>query len=142
MRRRFALLWALVILAAALTAPATTAAANVQSSGYTYTIKSDRCTGPTYQKIYFKVKETAAGSTSANGLTIDSWAQEFYSGAWHTTYVWNQQHYTFPANGAGHYLTGWRSFGDPPYSVRIVMQLRVWKDNTVLAHKTLTSGVC
>jgi len=142
MRRRLILLGVLVILAAALAVPATTAAASVQSSGYTYTIKSDQCIGPTYQKIYFKVKETAAGWTPANSLTIDSWADEFRHGAWHTFYVWPRQHNNFQPNGTSHSLTSSRSFGDPPHSVRIVMQLQIWKNGTLLSHKVFLSGTC
>src|SRR5665811_2058406 len=123
-----------MLAVAALAVPATTAAASRQSSGYTYVIKYDRCTGPTYESSSFKVKETAAGWTSANGLTIDSWAEEFYHGAWHTAYVWNEQVYNFRANGLSHYLISWRTFGDPPHSVRIFMILKVWHNSTVLAH--------
>ena len=148
MRRRITLLGVLVILAAALAAPATTAAASVQLSGYKFTIKSDRCTGPTYETISFKVKETAAGWTAANYMTIDSWAEEFSHGAWHTFYVWPEQHKSFAPNGASHSLTSSRSFGDPPHSVKIAMQLQIWKSGTptkpatLLSHKVFISGTC
>ena len=132
----------LVILAAALAAPATAAAASVKPSGYTYSIKSDRCTGPTYQRIHLEVKETAAGWTPANSLTIDSWAEEFSHGAWHTFYVWPRQHNNFTPNGASHSLTSSRSFGDAPHSVRIAMQLQIWKNGTLLSHKVFLSGIC
>jgi hypothetical protein len=140
MRKRFALLGALVVLAAALAVPATTAAASIQSSGYTYKVVYNYCDGYT---PHFKVKETAAGWTPANGLTIDSSVQELYGGRWHTIYTWNQQYYNFPDNGRSHWLTGWRWYdGNATYYFRIVFNLRVWAGNTVLAHKTLNSVRC
>jgi hypothetical protein len=140
MRKRFALLGVLALLAAALAVPATTAAASIQSSGYTYKVVYNYCSG---YDPHFKVKETAAGWTAANGLTMDSSAQEFYGGRWHTIYVWNQQFYNFPANGRSHYLTGWRSYGGNSITyIRITMDLRVWLNNGVLAHKTLHSVRC
>ena len=148
MRRRLILLGVLAILAAALAGPATTAAASGQSSGYTYSIKWDRCTGPTYQRISFKATETAAGSTPANYLTIDSWAEVFSHGAWHTFYVWPERHKSFVPDGTSHYLSSSRSFGDPPHSVRIAMQLQIWKSGapskpaTLLSHKVFISGTC
>ena len=138
MRRRVILIGALIVLAATLVAPVATAA----SSGYTYTIKSDRCTGPTYQNSHFEVTETAAGSTPANSLTIDSWLEVFTHGAWHTFYVWPEQHKNFSPNGLSHSLTSSRTLGDPPHSVRIAMQLQIWKNGTRLSHKVFLSGTC
>ena len=144
MRRRVILIGALIVLAATLVAPVVTAASSLNSnaSGYTYTIKSDRCTGPTYQSIYFKATETAAGSTPASSLTIDSWAEVFSHGAWHTFYVWPEQHKNFSPNGASHSLTSSRTFGDPPHSVRIAMQLEIWGHGKRLSHKVFLSATC
>jgi hypothetical protein len=142
MRHAFFFLGALLILATGLAAPATAAAASVQSSSYTYTIRHDRCNGPTYETIHFEATEAAAGSTPANSLTIDSWAEEFSHGAWHTAYVWPEQHKNFTANGTSHSLTSSRSFGDSPHSVRIAMQLKIWKNGSLLSHKVFLSGTC
>jgi hypothetical protein len=138
MRHTLFLLSALVVLAAGLAAPLAVSAA----SAYTYTVRSDRCTGPTYQKSHFEATETAAGSTPANSLTIDSWAEVFTHGAWHTFYVWPEQHKNFTPDGSSHSLTSSRTFGDPPHSVRIAMQLQIWRNGTLLSHKVFLSGTC
>jgi hypothetical protein len=51
--------------------PATTLA----SGGYGYHFVWDYCGGANGWTAYFKVRETANGTTSANRLTIDSWTQ-------------------------------------------------------------------
>ncbi|MEO8625437.1 MAG: hypothetical protein ABI452_01940 [Candidatus Limnocylindrales bacterium] len=139
MRRRLMLLWTPVVLGLALLLPTTTLAA----SGYTYAVKSNYCSG---NDSYFKVKETAAGWTPANGLTIEMWAQwhPIGYGRWHTQAgSYDEQHYYFPANGNKHYLTAWRWwYGDSGYWYRQVFKLHVWQGGYELAHKTLYSVKC
>ena len=100
MRKRFALLSTLVVLAAALALPASTLAA----SGYTSKTVYNYCNG--YQ-VNLKMKAIAAGWTNANKLSIDSWAQR-KNGGWQTVYQWNRVNYSFAITGAKHTLTAWR----------------------------------
>lgn len=140
MRKRFALIWAMVVLGAALTLPATTAAGG---SGYTYKIIQNYCYGYNGNSVYFKAKQTAAGWTNANYLTIDSWAQRLINGRWQSVYTWNQSWYSYNWNGSSHWLKLWRSYdGNGLYWFRIVFKLRVWQNNTLLATKTIHSVKC
>ena len=65
MRRRFALIWTLMVLGAALCLPATTAAA----SGYTYKVVYNYCDG---NEVNLKMRNIAAGWTRADKLTIET----------------------------------------------------------------------
>ncbi len=80
MRRRFALIWTLTVLGAALCLPATTAAA----SGYTYKIIYNYCDG---NEVNLKMRNTAAGWTRADKLTIEAWAQRKLATGWQTVYT-------------------------------------------------------
>lgn len=136
MRKRFALLWTMVVLGAALALPATTAA----SGGYSATTVFNYCNG---NQVNLKMKGSAAGWTSANYLTLDSWAQRKTSSGWQTVYRWNQAHYSFNANGAKHTLTGFRSYnGNNTYYFHIVFQFRAWHNNQLLANSLYKSVKC
>jgi hypothetical protein len=131
------MLWTPLVLALALALPASTAAGG---SGYSYRVIYNYCSG--YQ-VNFKVKNIAAGWTPANYLTIDSWAQRKINGRWQTVYTWNQAWYSFNANGQKHTLTSNRQYnGNSSYFFRIVMRLRAWQNNNLLATKTLHSVKC
>lgn len=135
MRKRFALLSTLVVLAAALALPASTMAAN----GYTTTTVYNYCNG--YQ-VNLKMKASAAGWTSANKLTVDSWAQR-KNGSWQTVYHWNRAIYSFAANGARHTLTASRSYnGNSQYYFRILFTFKAWHNSQLLATSSFYSVKC
>ena len=137
MRRRFAMLWTMAVLGAALALPATTAAGG---GGYTYKILYNYCNG--YQPN-MKVKAIAAGWTPADGITIESKAQRKTSSGWQTVYTWQRADYAFFPNGSKHSLTAWRSYnGNSSYWFRLWFRLRVWDGNYILAQKVLTSVKC
>ena len=137
MRRRFAMLWTMAVLGAALALPATTAAGG---SGYSYKVPYNYCNG--YQ-VNMKVKAIAAGWTSADGITIESKAQRKTGSGWQTVYTWNRADYAFFTNGSKHSLTAWRSYnGNSSYYFRLWFRLRVWDGNYILAQKVLTSVKC
>ena len=152
MRRRLALWGALVLLLVAIMPVATADAASrgetsmtPATSGYTYRVLSNYCYGTHGDSVYFKVKETAQGWTPANYLTINSSAQyrNVGSSTWHTAFIWNQVHYGFIPNGQNHWLSLWRGYvGNDVRYFRIVMTLRVWDGNSLLAFKTLHSVQC
>ncbi len=136
MRKRLMLFWTPVVLGLAIMLPATTAA----SGGYTYKTVYNYCSG---NQVNLKMKNMAAGWTSANSLTIDSWAQRKLTSGWQTVYTWNQAYYNFPSNGAKHTLTAYRSYnGNSSYYFRIIFQLRAWHNNNVLASSLYRSVVC
>ena len=134
MRKRLALLTTPIILGLALMLPATTMA----SGGYTYKTVYNYCDGYT---VKLKMKDIAAGYTPANKLTIESWAQEKYSGSWHYVYTWSTAVYKFVENGASHYLTTWRSYTGS-YLARIVFRLRAWHGSSLLASSSFHSVSC
>lgn len=136
MRKRFTLLWALMVLVIAMALPATTAAAG----GYTHKTVYNYCYG---NQVNLKMKAISAGWTPANSLTIDSWAQRKLGGGWQTVYTWNQAYYNFFANGAKHTLTAYRSYnGNSAYYFRILFRLRAWQGNHLLASSTFKSVKC
>jgi hypothetical protein len=143
MRKRFGLLWALVVLGAALALPATTAAGG---GGYTYTVLQNYCYGPyNSSSVYFKVKNQAAGWTDANKLTIEAWAQE-KNGSWYNIYHWAKAIYSYYRDGSKHWLTRWYSW-EPNSSAsvywhRIKLRLRAWDGSYLLASKVLYSKQC
>ncbi len=141
MRKRLALLLVLSLVGAGLALPGTVAARNNVGidSGYVYKVVYNYCSGGA---AYFKVKETAKGYTSANGLTIDMAAQELRGGRWKTVHYFNQQWYNFPDNGRNHFLAAWANWHNSVYWVRLKFTLRVWDSGYVLAHKTLVSRKC
>lgn len=142
MRKRFALLWTPLILAMAMALPASTAAVSPATVG-SYKVISNYCYGPGANSVYFKAKVTAYGSTNANYLTIDSWAQRYIGGHWQTVFNWNQFYSSYTPDGYDHWLKVWRSYqGNNSYYFRIVFNLRIWHNNTLLAAKTIHSFKC
>lgn len=136
MRKRFALVWALAVLMLALMLPATTAAA----SGFTYQTVYNYCSG---NQVNLKMKDIAAGSTNANKLSIESWAQRQLSSGWQTVYTWNTAVYKFSENGLNHTLTASRSYnGNSLYFFRILFRLGAWHGNSLLASSSFKSVKC
>jgi hypothetical protein len=137
MRRKLVMLVVpLVVAASLLITPATTIAA----SGYTYKTVYNYCSG---LQVRLKMKNTAAGFTSANKLTIESWAQRRIHGRWQTVYTWNKAVYKYAWNGKSHTLTTWRSYnGNNSYWFRIVFRLRAWHNRTLLASSSFKSVRC
>ena len=104
MRIRLALLSTLVALGAVAALPASAAAAE---TGYAYKVVYDYCQGKT---VHYKIKNIAEGSTPANKLTIESWAQKRVDGRWRTVHSWERAKYRFAANGDRHWVTSWRQY--------------------------------
>jgi hypothetical protein len=137
MRIRFALLCTLAVLGAALALPASSLAGD---SGYKYKVVYDYCDGKT---VKTKVKNIAEGSTPANKLTIESWAQKRVDGSWRTVYTWERAKYRFTANGERHWLTSWRTWhGTAGNKYRLLFRLRAWNDGQMLASVVVPSVTC
>ena len=138
MRRRLALIWTLVVVAAALSLPASTMA----GSGYSYKKIYSYCDHAT---VHFKVKNIAEGFTDANKLTIDSWAQKAptKNGPWTKIYSWERAKYTFAIDGQKHWLISWRSYnGNNTAWFQIVFRLRAWHNRTLFASVDVGSAKC
>ena len=126
-----------MVLALAFAAPI------AATTGYTFTIVDQHCYGAQNQDVYFRVRLTAAGSTSANKLTINSVSQYFSAGKWHKFYVWKQDKTSFTANGQPHSIDySYSHEGTNANNWRIVSKLRAWNGTHVLASKTLKSLAC
>jgi aspartate/tyrosine/aromatic aminotransferase len=146
MRRRFALLWTMVVLGAALALPATTAAG---SGDFSYTIKSNTCSSSGgqhgYGHIYFKVKLQEMGHSGANKFTFDAKVQHRNLGSshWSTEWTWSRFTYTFADNGNSTWYTRWYSYDPDEYAWhRIVMTLKVWDGGYLLASRKLNGKYC
>ena len=137
MRIRFALICTLGILGVALALPATTLGAE---SGYKYKVVYNYCDGKT---VHFKIKNIAEGSTPANKLTIESWAQKRVNGSWRFVHTWDRAKYKFTPDGDRHWLISWRQYnGVPGSKFRILTRLRVWDDSDLLASVNVSSVSC
>jgi hypothetical protein len=136
MRRRLTILWTPLVLLIALAVPATVAA----GSGYQYQTVWNYCSAG---QANLKMRNIAQGSTPANKLTIDAWAQRRVSGTWRTVHTWSRSVTTFSANGQKHTLTVARSYSRTSAQyVRIVFRLRAWQGNSVLADGSFKSIKC
>lgn len=139
MKKRLVLLWTPVLLALALAMAPTTAA----TTGFTFTKVGQHCYGAQGQNVYLRVRLKAAGSTSANKLTIDSKSQYYNGGRWHKYYTFAQDKSTFVANGDPHSIDySYTHEGTNQYNWRIVSKLRAWHGTQVLASKTIKSLAC
>ena len=139
MKKRLVLSWMALVMVLTLALAAPTAA----TTGFTFTIVDQHCYGAQAQNVYFRVKLTAAGSTSANKLTIKSQSQYFSGGKWHKFYSFTQDKTSFTPNGQAHSIDySYTHEGTNQYNWRIVSKLRAWNGTHVLARKTLKSLAC
>ncbi|MEA2677718.1 MAG: hypothetical protein QOJ81_1859 [Chloroflexota bacterium] len=146
MRQRLAIGWTLAVLLLALMLPAATSAATY-GTGYSYQITHMWCYGQNGPQLAFEVKNKAAGTTDANRLTIDSWAERrpASGGSWTTFRTWPRESRSFPTDGTNHSLKVFRYMdisASSPWQRRVVMQLRGWHNSTVRASTTIHSVVC
>ena len=137
MRKRFALLWTLVVLGAALALPATTAAAG----GFHYRLVYNYCDGV---DPHFKVKNIAYGNTNANKLTNETWAERRPAGgSWKNIYSWPIARFKFAIDGRKHWLTSWRTWnGDNSHWYRIGFRVRAWHNRKLLSSEVVYSVKC
>ena len=113
------------------------------TTGYTFVKVGQHCYGAQHQDVYLEVRLTAAASTTANKLTIDSQSQYFSAGKWHKFYVWSQNKTSFSANGQSHSIDySYTHEGTNANNWRIVSTLRAWSGTHLLASKTLKSLAC
>jgi len=139
MAKRLVFLWTLAVVALEIVLPASTMAA----TGYTFTKVDQHCYGSQGQDVYLRVRLTAAGSTTANKLTINAKSQYFSGGKWRNSYTWKQNKTTFTPNGSSHSIDySYTHEGNNTYNWRIVATLRAWHGTQQLASKTLTSLAC
>jgi hypothetical protein len=139
MKKRLVLLWMPLLLALGLAMAPTTAA----TTGYTFVKVDQHCFGAQGQDVYFRVRLTAAGSTTANKLTINSVSQYYNGGKWHKSYTWGQNKTSFTPNGNAHQIDySYEHTGTNQYNWRIVSKLRAWHGTQLLASKTLKSLAC
>lgn len=146
MRQRLALGWTAAVVAIALMLPVAASAASY-GTGYTYKVTHQWCYGQNGPQVGFEVKNTAAGSTDANRLTIASWAQRrpASGGSWATIQTWPLESRSFAANGTAHSLKVFRGVtysNSSPWVRRIGMQVRGWHGTHLRASTTVYSNVC
>ena len=119
------------------------AAPAAATTGYTFVKVDQHCYGAQHQDVSLEVRLTAAGSTTANKLTIDSQSQYFSAGKWHKFYVWNQNKTSFTPNGQSHSIDySYSHEGTNANNWRIVSKLRAWNGTHLLASKTIKSLAC
>ena len=135
---RLVLLWAAVAGATQLTGPSAVAASRLGSTGFQHRVLQDACDGGIIQ---FKVSWAAGSSTSADRLTIDSYAQRVIDGKWRTVSAWPRQTYRFAITGRGHSMWRWNQYACPTRH-RILMVLAAWHKQKLLAHRSVHSAAC
>jgi len=105
MRKRFALLWTLIVLGAALALPATTAA----GSPYQWQTLLNTCSnsggGFGYGKSVLKMRQYEYGTSGTRQFRVRAWAQRKQGGNWVNEYTSNWVYSTtFPNNSGGNYF--------------------------------------
>ncbi|MEP7360711.1 MAG: hypothetical protein ABI744_03940 [Chloroflexota bacterium] len=146
MRQRLVLGWTVAVLLIALMLPVATSAASY-GTGYNYKVTHMWCYGQNGPQVGFEVKNTAAGTTDATRLTIDSWAERrpASGGSWATFRTWPQESRSFAINGTKHSLKVFRGVdyhNGSPWQRRVAMRLRGWHNSTVRASTTIYSNAC
>ena len=141
MRRRLIPGLIAMLALVALLLPSTVAA----SGGYDYGVVHNYCGGSYNWTTFFKAREIASGTTGANKLTIDSWAQAKGPGDahWGTAQTWPRVSVTFTPNGSYHHLTVARKIrGGVDEAVRIVFKMTAWDHGLIAWTQTIRSTVC
>jgi hypothetical protein len=140
--RRIALVVSLATLAVLVTAPTASAA----SSGYSYNVVNNACYGSGHNSVWIRVKETAAGTTSANKLIFKARAQEYHHRRWNNIYYWKNTVYKYTPDGSNHFLKQWRAWepnaAKAQRSHRIVVTLVIKHNRKLLAEQVIRSVVC
>lgn len=144
MRRRLAFFSTLIALLLVLALPATTLGAS-----YTYQVQKNTCSasGGTfgYGHMVFKVKLTEWGNTPANKFTYAAKVQHRNIGSrrWTTESTWTTFAYRFPQSSSSYWYTRWWDY-DPHHFAwhRIVVQMKVWHNNSLLATRTIKGRYC
>ena len=136
MRKRFALLWTMLVLGAALSLPASTAAATYGKIAFT----GGYCSGTNTVNADFKL--TKYSGFYATHLTMSAKGQGFVNGKWKTEYnigTWTKNVYT---NGSATMKkTFWYKPGHRG-SHRIVVTGKIWDGGYVIATGKDHSGYC
>jgi len=141
MRRRFAIVSALLTLAALLALPSSLFA----TGSYSWEFVHNYCGGPYNWTTFAKVNFTADTSSSANKLTIDSWVLEEDPGHphWHRVQTWPQVQTTFTPDGTVHQLAAKRKvYGGVDSDVKIAFKMQAWDHGLVVWTKTVKSVAC
>jgi hypothetical protein len=97
------------------------------TGGYDCGVVHDYCGGTYNRTAFYKVREIAAGTTSANKLTIDSSIQARDPGHphWYTLYTWPRVSTTFTPDGTYHRLSlARKAAGGVDVQVRLVIKLK------------------
>jgi hypothetical protein len=137
MRKRFALIWTMVVLGLALMMPASTAA------GVNYgriVFVSGYCEGNNTVNATFKL--TKYSGFYATDLSMTAKGQRYYSGGWHTVYNIGTWWKTVNTSGQ---TTMKRSFWFNPGAAgkyRILVQGRIWDGSYRIASGKAHSGWC
>ena len=144
MRRRLALSSSILAILLVLVLPATTFA-----SSFTYTVQTNQCdasggnNGYGFIKLEVQLKES--GWSGANAFSWDAKFQhrEVGSTRWYNADSWSRDWYTFPNDGRSFSYSFWYSYHPDDFAWhRIVIKLRVWHNNSVLASRTIKGDYC
>ena len=141
---RLRLIWllpALVVLA--LPGPA------VAAGDFKFTVLRDVCQANGgdhrrgHQVLKARVDET--GLSGANKFTLDATVRhrKVSGGQWQDEYKWDRFKVTFPNDANSYYHTRWFSYDPNDKALhRIVVVIRVWHNQRVLASKTIVGKTC
>ena len=136
MRKRFTLLWAMVILGVAMVLPATTAAATYGNIVF----KSGYCTGST---VHATFKLTKYSGFFATQLSMTVKGQGFHAGKWRNEYNVGT-YYVNTNGGSGGWIfkdTFFYTPGDNG-SHRILVIGKIWNGSHLVASGQAHSGFC
>jgi hypothetical protein len=140
MKKRFALLWTLVVLSMALMLPATTAAASYGK--ITNTSTSCKNGG---NKVVANFKLTKYSGFYATRLEISAWGQGKYSSGWKNEYFLGTYYANIPSSQqyGGYYMTqGFYYVDNAAGSSRIKAVAKIKNGGYLVAKGNAVSGYC
>lgn len=143
MRLRLICLLSLALMSLVLPEPASAAA-----DDFSFTILKDVCqaSGGDFHHghLFFKVRVDEKGASGANKFTLDAKVgHRSQGGARVTEYAWDRFSATFPNDAKSYFHTRWFSY-DPKDGAqhRIVVWIRAWHDQQVIAKHTFIGTTC
>ena len=136
MRKRFALMWTMLVLGLALMLPASTAAATYGSINF----QSGYCSGNNTVNATFKLVKYSG--FYASKLTMTAKGQGYYNGSWHNEYnigTWTKNINTSGKASMQRYF--WYDAGHSGKH-RIKVIGKIWDGGYLIATGTEVSGWC
>jgi len=138
MRKRFALLWAIVVMTLALLLPATTAAATYGQMKFV----SGYCSGTGSRTVNATFKLTKYSGFHATRLVMVVKGQGYYNGGWHTELNIGSYYVNINTNGGYYFKDSFYFKPGHSGSHRIAVTGKIYDGSYLVATGNAKSGYC